>query len=60
MKMSHTRAERRKREIARAKKRTNLRYEMRVLPFETEDGLRAQTKIGGEVASTTVKGSWNK
>ncbi len=60
MKMSFTRAERRKKEIARAKKRTNLRYEMRVFPFETEDGLKAQTKIGGEIASTTVKGSWNK
>lgn len=60
MKMSHTRAKRRKKEIARAKERTTRRYEMRVLPFETEDGLRAQTKIGGEIASTTVKGSWNK
>ncbi len=60
MKMSHTRAERRKKEIARAKKRTYLRYKMQVLPFETEDGLKAQTKIGGEIASTTVRGSWNK
>ena len=59
-KMSVTRAERRKKEIARAKQRTNLRDEMRVLPFETEDGLLAQTKIGGKIASTTVKGSWNK
>ena len=60
MKMSTTRAERRKKEIARAKDRTNLRYKMRVLPFETEDGLKAQTKIGGEIASTNTRGSWNK
>ena len=60
MKMSYTRAARRKKEIARAKERTNLRYKMRVLPFETEDGLKAQTKIGGKIAITTVKGSWNK
>ena len=60
MRMSFTRAERRKKEIARAKERTNLRYKMRVLPFETEDGIKAQTKIGGKIASTTVKGSWNK
>ena len=60
MKMSHTRAARRKREIARAKERTDLRYKMRVLPFETEDGLRSQTKIGGKIASTTTRGSWNK
>ena len=60
MKMSHTRAERRKREIARAKERTDRRYKMKVLPFETEDGLKAQTKIGGKIASTTTRGSWNK
>ncbi len=60
MKMSYNRAARRKKEIARAKERTNLRYKMRVLPFETEDELKAQTKIGGKIASTTVKGSWNK
>ena len=60
MKMSTNRAERRKKEIARAKERTNLRYKMRVLPFETEDGLKAQTKIGGEIGSTTTRGSWNK
>ena len=60
MRMSTTRAKRRKKEIARAKERTELRYKMCILPFETEDGIKAQTKIGGEIASTTVKGSWNK
>jgi len=60
MKMSHTRAERRKKEIARAKERTALRYEMGFMPFETEDGLREQTKIGGELGHRTPRGSWNK
>ena len=60
MKMSHTRAERRKKEIARAKERTELRYEMGLRPFETEDGLKEQTKIGGELRSNAARGSWNK
>jgi len=45
--MSATRAERRKREIARAKKLKELRYKMSFMPFETEDGLKEQKKIGG-------------
>lgn len=60
MKMSRLRAGRRKKEIGRSKERTRLRYKMRVMPFETEDGLKQQTKIGGEIASTTTRGSWNK
>lgn len=60
MKMSYTRASRRKKEIARAKERSKLRQEMRVLPFETEDGLKEQTKIGGELRSQAARGSWNK
>lgn len=47
MRMSFLRAERRKKEIARAKERTKLRYEMSFMPFKTEDGLKEQTKIGG-------------
>lgn len=47
MRMSFLRAERRKREIARAKERTELRYQMSFMPFETEDGLKEQKKIGG-------------
>ena len=47
MRMSVTRAERRKKEIAEAKRRTALRYEMSMMPFETEDGLKTQTKNGG-------------
>lgn len=47
MKMSYIRAERRKKEIARAKERKELRYKMSFMPFETEDGLKEQTKIGG-------------
>lgn len=49
MRMSYTRAERRKREIARAKERTAKRYEMTLGAFETEEGLKEQTKIGGAV-----------
>ena len=60
MKMSFTRAERRKKEIARAKERTELRYNMKILPFETEDGLKEQTKIGGELRGGAARGSWNK
>ena len=60
MKMSTTRAERRKKEIARAKERTELRYKMTHLPFETEDGSKEQTKIGGELSHRTPRGSWNK
>ena len=47
MRMSVTRAERRKREIAESKRRKLLRYEMSFMPFGTEDGLKEQTKIGG-------------
>ncbi len=46
--MSYTRAERRKKEIAEARRRKRLRYEMSVYPFDTEDGKKVQTKIGGE------------
>lgn len=49
MKMSWLRADRRKKEIAKAKERTQLRYEMTLGPFKTEDGLKDQTKIGGAV-----------
>ena len=49
MRMSHLRAARRKREIARAKERKALRYEMAMGPFKTEEGLKEQTKIGGAV-----------
>ena len=60
MKMSQTRAERRKKEIDRAKERTELRREMQIRPFETEEGLKEQTKIGGELRSSAARGSWNK
>lgn len=46
MRMSFLRAERRKKEIARAKERTALRYKMSFMPFDTEDGLKEQKKIG--------------
>ena len=46
-KMTPTRAARRKKEIEKSKERTELRYQMSFNPFETEDGEKAQTKIGG-------------
>ena len=58
IRMSFTRAERRKKEIAEAKRRTQLRYEMKILPFKTEDGLKEQTKIGGETRATAQR--WDK
>ncbi len=47
--MSYLRAARRKEEIAKAKDRKALRYQMGVGPFKTEEGLKEQTKIGGAV-----------
>ncbi len=49
MRMSYLRAARRKEEIAKAKERKALRYKMGMSPFETEEGLKEQTKIGGAV-----------
>lgn len=60
MKMTATRAQRRKRKIALSQERSDLRYKMKVQPFETEDGLKEQTKIGGELRETAARGSWNK
>lgn len=60
MRMSFTRSERRKREIAEAKRRTLLRHEMKIYPFDTEDGPKAQTKIGGALRPTAPRGSWNQ
>ena len=57
-KMSDTRATRRKNEIANAKKRTELRYQMSIEPFETEDGLKDQTKLFGKVRRESQR--WNK
>ncbi len=60
MRMSHLRAARRKEEIAYAKARKALRYHMTIGPFETEDGPKVQTKIGGAVRPTIPRGSWNQ
>lgn len=56
--MSYTRAARRKREIANAKKRTELRYQMSIEPFETPDGLKDQTKLFGAVRRDSQR--WDK
>ncbi len=57
-KMSYLRAMQRKKEIANAKKRTELRYQMAITPFETEDGLKDQTKLFGEVRRESQR--WDK
>ena len=57
-KMSKTRAARRKKEIENAKKRTDLRYQMSIEPFETGDGLKDQTKLFGKVRRESQR--WNK
>ena len=56
--MSYTRATRRKNEIANAKKRTELRYQMAIAPFETEDGIKDQTKLFGAVRRESQR--WDK
>ena len=48
MKMTATRAQRRKKETQRAKERTAKRWKMHIGPFKTEDGLLKQMKIGGK------------
>lgn len=57
-KMTATRALRRRKEIAHSKERENLRYEMSFLPFETEDGKKEQTKIGGKTRSNAAR--WDR